>query len=108
MHVSEINFLLYFVHSFITDVYNAISNMDCCGLHDSNETGQRPRRGRLPTEPGPNVEYSLPGHASPLLASPVRSPPFSSGPSGSDCSDDNAFRSKLNNNIYIFFFRNQN
>ncbi|XP_059480114.1 kinase suppressor of Ras 2 isoform X2 [Neocloeon triangulifer] len=47
--------------------------------------GDLRRRGRLPTVGGDGGDVG--GHASPLLASPLRSPPY--GPSGgSDCSDD--------------------
>lgn len=60
----------------------------------SNDTagtanGPRPRRGRLPTEPGPNSsDY---GQTSPLLSSPIKSPPYSSA--GTD-SDDNSVKCK--------------
>ncbi|KAK3911842.1 Kinase suppressor of Ras 2 [Frankliniella fusca] len=51
--------------------------------------GQRLKRGRLPTEPGPNSDY---GQTSPLLSSPIKSPPYSTG--GTD-SDDNSAKSSL-------------
>ncbi|XP_052124851.1 kinase suppressor of Ras 2 isoform X2 [Frankliniella occidentalis] len=48
------------------------------------------RRGRLPTEPGPNCsDY---GQTSPLLSSPIKSPPYSTA--GTD-SDDNSAKSSL-------------
>lgn len=52
----------------------------------SNSMG---RRGRLPTEPGPDV---LAGYASPTLTSPIKSPPYNSA--GTD-SDDNSYKCKL-------------
>ncbi|XP_021926859.1 kinase suppressor of Ras 2 isoform X2 [Zootermopsis nevadensis] len=50
-----------------------------------------PRRGRLPTEPGPYCSEI--GHISPLLSSPVKSPPYNSV--GMDGSDDNICKSTL-------------
>lgn len=50
-----------------------------------------PRRSRLPTEPGPYCsDY---GRTSPLLTSPVKSPPYNSV--GMDSSDDNSCKSTL-------------
>lgn len=40
------------------------------------------RRGRLPTVGGDIGSSDVAGHASPTLASPLRSPPYLSGPSG--------------------------
>lgn len=45
-----------------------------------------PRRGRLPTEPGPYCSEI--GHTSPLISSPMKSPPYNSV--GIDSSDDNS------------------
>lgn len=45
-----------------------------------------PRRVRLPTEPGPYCSEI--GHMSPLILSPVKSPPYNSV--GMDCSDDSS------------------
>jgi hypothetical protein len=45
-----------------------------------------PRRGRLPTEPGPYCSEI--GHTSPLISSPMKSPPYNS--MGIDSSDDNS------------------
>ncbi|XP_022911257.1 kinase suppressor of Ras 2 isoform X2 [Onthophagus taurus] len=53
-------------------------------IHNSNETTGR--RARLPTEPGPEGTQ---GYNSPLLPSPVRSPPYNTD------SDDNSFKSTL-------------
>ena len=51
---------------------------------------QLPRRARLPTEPGPYcTEY---GYTSPLLTSPIKSPPYNSV--GMDGTDDGSCRSK--------------
>ncbi|KAJ9598885.1 hypothetical protein L9F63_026579 [Diploptera punctata] len=51
-----------------------------------------PRRARLPTEPGPyyTTEY---GYTSPLLTSPVKSPPYNSVPL--DSTDDGTYKSTL-------------
>lgn len=46
------------------------------------------RRGRLPTEPGPEA---MQGYNSPLLTSPIKSPPYNS--TGTD-SDDNSYKCK--------------
>ncbi|XP_034241397.1 kinase suppressor of Ras 2 isoform X3 [Thrips palmi] len=65
---------------------NGQSSNDTAGAAN----GPRPRRGRLPTEPGPNSsDY---GQTSPLLSSPIKSPPYSSA--GTD-SDDNSVKSSL-------------
>jgi hypothetical protein len=45
-----------------------------------------PRRGRLPTEPGPYCSEI--GHTSPLISSPMKSPPYNYV--GIDISDDNS------------------
>jgi hypothetical protein len=45
-----------------------------------------PRRDRLPTEPGPYCSEI--GHTSPLISSPVKSPPYNSV--GMDSSDDSS------------------
>lgn len=50
------------------------------------------RRGRLPTVGGDIGISDVAGHASPTLASPLRSPPYQSGPSGYD---DNPSRCML-------------
>ncbi|PNF39107.1 Kinase suppressor of Ras 2 [Cryptotermes secundus] len=50
-----------------------------------------PRRGRLPTEPGPYCSEI--GHTSPLISSPMKSPPYNSV--GIDSSDDNSCKSTL-------------
>lgn len=50
-----------------------------------------PRRGRLPTEPGPYCSEI--GHTSPLISSPVKSPPYNSV--GMDSSDDNSCKCML-------------
>lgn len=47
------------------------------------------RRTRLPTEPGPEA---LAGYSSPILTSPIKSPPYNSA--GTD-SDDNSCKCKL-------------
>jgi hypothetical protein len=47
-----------------------------------------PRRGRLPTEPGPYCSEI--GHTSPLMSSPVKSPPYNSV--GMDSSDDSSWK----------------
>lgn len=51
--------------------------MICCSVE---------RRGRLPTEPGPYCSEI--GHTSPLISSPVKSPPYNSV--GMDSSDDSS------------------
>lgn len=48
-------------------------------------TGPVARRGRLPTEPGPDTM----GYASPILNSPIKSPPYNHA--GTD-SDDNSYK----------------
>lgn len=55
-------------------------------MHFSNETVKR--RGRLPTEPGPDT---MQGYNSPLLTSPIKSPPYNNA--GTD-SDDNSYKCK--------------
>lgn len=44
------------------------------------------KRSRLPTEPGPDTEYT-----SPILTSPIKSPPYNNA--GND-SDDNSYKCK--------------
>ncbi|XP_057665960.1 kinase suppressor of Ras 2 isoform X2 [Diorhabda carinulata] len=53
-----------------------------------NGTGSVGRRGRLPTEPGPNTM----GYSSPLTTSPIKSPPYNHTLGGGD-SDDNSYKS---------------
>ncbi|CAH0564919.1 unnamed protein product [Brassicogethes aeneus] len=55
------------------------------GEISTNGTG---RRGRLPTEPGPETQA---GYGSPILTSPIKSPPYSN--SGGTDSDDNSTKS---------------
>ncbi|KAK9730071.1 Phorbol esters/diacylglycerol binding domain (C1 domain) [Popillia japonica] len=60
--------------------------------NDNNETNATNndtvrRRGRLPTEPGPET---MQGYNSPLLTSPIKSPPYNNA--GTD-SDDNSYKS---------------
>lgn len=54
--------------------------MICCSVEHI------PRRGRLPTEPGPYCSEI--GHTSPVISSPVKSPPYNSV--GMDSSDDSS------------------
>lgn len=70
----------------VDGVDNGQSSNDTSGAAN----GPRPRRGRLPTEPGPNSSDF--GQTSPLLSSPIKSPPYSSA--GTD-SDDNSVKSSL-------------
>ncbi|XP_072385303.1 kinase suppressor of Ras 2 [Diabrotica undecimpunctata] len=53
-----------------------------------NGTGSVGRRGRLPTEPGPNTM----GYSSPLTTSPIKSPPYNHTVTSCD-SDDNSYKS---------------
>ncbi|XP_066159270.1 kinase suppressor of Ras 2 [Euwallacea fornicatus] len=55
-------------------------------LDNINETRNSVRRGRLPTEPGPETM----GFTSPVFASPIKSPPYNS--IGND-SDDSSYKS---------------
>lgn len=55
--------------------------MICCSVEHIP-----PRRGRLPTEPGPYCSEI--GHTSPLISSPVKSPPYNSV--GMDGNDDSS------------------
>lgn len=71
----------------------------------NEQTGTTGRRGRLPTEPGPCIEH---GYNSPLVSSPIKSPPYNSGATGAD-SDDSSYKCKLNtptkiNHTNRFFF----
>lgn len=47
------------------------------------------RRARLPTEPGPET---MAGYNSPILTSPIKSPPYNNA--GTD-SDDNSYKCKF-------------
>ncbi|CAG9856573.1 unnamed protein product [Phyllotreta striolata] len=53
----------------------------------SNGTGSVGRRGRLPTEPGPDTM----GYSSPLTTSPIKSPPYNHSSAGN--SDDGSYKS---------------
>lgn len=55
-------------------------------LFTSSHGTSVPRRGRLPTEPGPDTQ----GYSSPLLTSPIKSPPYTA----STDSDDNSCKCK--------------
>lgn len=63
---------------------------ECCLFVFSGEHhGTVGRRARLPTEPGPEA---MAGYNSPILTSPIKSPPYNS--TGTD-SDDNSCKCKL-------------
>ncbi|KAF5306924.1 hypothetical protein FQA39_LY00154 [Lamprigera yunnana] len=69
----------------------ANSKVDNGGINASNtndKSGTVSRRARLPTEPGPDT---MAGYASPILTSPIKSPPYYNN-TGTD-SDDNSYKS---------------
>lgn len=68
----------------------ANSKIDNGGVNATNTNdrlGTVSRRARLPTEPGPDT---MTGYASPILTSPIKSPPYNN--TGTD-SDDNSYKS---------------
>ncbi|XP_017778982.1 PREDICTED: kinase suppressor of Ras 2 isoform X2 [Nicrophorus vespilloides] len=64
-----------------------LAKIDNNDVRNNRETNTVGRRGRLPTEPGPEA---MTGYSSPILTSPAKSPPYNNA--GTD-SDDSSYKS---------------
>jgi hypothetical protein len=71
--------------------WQSVLNFKMCHILLCYSVEHIPRRGRLPTEPGPYCSEI--GHISPLLSSPVKSPPYNS--MGMDGNDDSTCKCML-------------